>query len=173
MGKLFLLFTVLPILDLWLLLRIGRMVGFWPAVALVIATGLLGAWLARLEGFRVLQSWRESLAAGRLPEEGVLSGVLVLAGAALLVTPGVITDAIGLALLFPPSRRFIAAALRRSIRQRIEVGRVRVFTFGGPPPRPPDDRGEVIDVTPGRAHGRGDVIDVTPRRDLPADREGS
>jgi UPF0716 protein FxsA len=150
-GKLFLLFTILPILDLWLLLRIGGAIGFWPAVALVIGTGLAGAWLARAEGFRVLRSWQTSLAAGRAPEEGVLSGVLVLVGAALLVTPGVITDALGLALLFPPTRRIVAAALRRRLAAQVAAGHVRVMRFGGPPPA--------------RTPGEGVVVDVTPRRD--------
>jgi UPF0716 protein FxsA len=152
-GKLFLLFTLLPLLDLWVLLRIGRAVGFWPALALVVATGLAGAWLARAEGFRVLRSWQSSLASGRMPEEGVLSGVLVLVGAALLVAPGVITDVIGLALLVPPTRRLAAAALRRRFLRSVETGRVRVVTYGAPrtSPRASDD---VIDVTPPRDHTR-------------------
>jgi UPF0716 protein FxsA len=150
-GKLFLLFTILPVLDLWLLLRIGGAIGFWPAVALVIGTGLLGAALARTEGFRVLRSWQTALAAGRLPEEGVLSGVLVLVGAALLVTPGVITDAVGLLLLLPPVRKLVAAALRRRLAGQVAAGRVRVMRFGGPPAGP--DRAQDV------------VVDVTPRRD--------
>src|SRR5512133_3368082 len=100
MGKLFLLFTALPLLDLWVLLRIGGAIGFWNTIALVVATGLAGAWLAKLEG-------------ARTPDEGVLSGALVLAGGLLLVSPGVITDALGLVLLFPPTRRVVATALRR------------------------------------------------------------
>lgn len=155
MGKLFVLFTALPLVDLWVLLQIGRALGFWSTVALVVGTGMAGAWLARTEGFRVLHEWRRAIAEGRLPEEGVLSGLLVLAGGLLLVTPGVITDAIGLVLLFPPSRRLAAAALRRWLRRQIQEGRVRVVTSrGGFPPRPaPDD--EPIDVTPPR---RGDRL---------------
>lgn len=153
-GKLFLLFTILPVLDLWLLLRIGGAIGFWPAVALVIGTGLLGAALARTEGFRVLRSWQTALAEGRLPEEGVLSGVLVLVGAALLVTPGVITDVVGLLLLFPPVRRLVAATLRRRLAGQVAAGRVRVMRFGGAPYRPAS-RPEPEDV----------IVDVTPRRD--------
>jgi UPF0716 protein FxsA len=147
-AKLFLLFTALPLLDLWLLLHVGRAIGFWSTVALVILTGIAGAWLARTEGFRVLRSWQQALAQGRVPEEGVLSGALVLAGGLLLVTPGVITDALGLALLFPPSRRLVAAGLRRWLRRQIDAGRVRVVTMGGPRPDEP------IDVTPPRPDGR-------------------
>jgi UPF0716 protein FxsA len=152
-SKLFLLFTALPLVDLWVLLQIGRALGFWSTVALVVGTGLAGAWLAKSEGLRVLHAWRRAVAEGRLPEEGVLSGVLVLAGGLLLVTPGVITDAIGLVLLFPPSRRVAAAALRRWMRRQIASGRIRVVASGpGFRPRAPAD--EPIDVTPPRG-GRG------------------
>ncbi|HET7753885.1 MAG TPA: FxsA family protein [Anaeromyxobacteraceae bacterium] len=155
MGKLFLLAAALPLLDLWLLFRIGRSIGFWPAVAFVLVMGVVGAWLARAEGFRVLRSWQASLAAGRLPDEGVLSGVLILVGAALLVLPGIITDVLGLALVFAPTRRLVAAGLRRRIATQVAAGRVRVVTFGGvAPTREPVE--DAIDVTPPRDHRRLD-----------------
>jgi UPF0716 protein FxsA len=115
----------------------------------VLLTGFAGATLARLEGLRVLGAWRAALAAGRLPEEGVLSGVLVLVGAVLLVTPGVISDVAGLALLVPASRRLAARALRAWLARQIRSGRVRVVSAGarGDPRRPPASR-EVVDVTP-------------------------
>lgn len=149
MGKLFLLFTALPLLDLWVLLQLGRALGFWSAVALVLATGFAGAWLAKAEGFRVVREWQRAVAEGRMPAEGVLSGALVLAGGLLLVTPGVITDAIGLVLLLPPTRRLVAAALRRWLRRQVEAGRIHVMTSGDPF-RSGRDRDEPIDVTPRR-----------------------
>lgn len=145
MGKLFLLFVALPLVDLWVLVQIGRALGPWTALALVLGTGLAGAALARAEGYRVLRSWRSALAEGRLPDEGVLSGVLVLAGGVLLVTPGVITDALGLALLFPPTRRAVAAGVRRWLRRELDAGRVRVATWR---PGPFGHPGPEIDVTP-------------------------
>ena len=150
MAKLFLLFTLLPLVDLWVLLAIGRALGFWPTVALTVATGVAGAALAKAEGRRVVAGWRRAAAEGRLPEEGVLSGALVLAGGVLLVSPGVITDALGLALLFPPTRRLAAAALRRALARGVQSGRVRVVTFGSRPPPRGRDGGEPIDVTPPR-----------------------
>jgi UPF0716 protein FxsA len=144
---LFLLFTVVPVLELWLLIRIGGEIGALPTIALLLVTGLAGAWLAKREGRRVLQGWRRAVAEGRMPEEGILSGALVLAGGVLLVSPGVLTDVLGLALLFPPTRRLAARALRRSVERRMARGSIRVFrTGGGSPPEP--RRGEVIDVTP-------------------------
>jgi UPF0716 protein FxsA len=150
-GRLFLLFVAVPLLDLWLLLRIGRGLGFWPTIALVVVTGMTGAWLAKIEGLRVLRAWQRAVAEGRLPEEGVLSGALVLVGALLLVTPGVITDVAGLALLFPPTRRLAARGLRRWLERQVRTGRVRVVTFGDVGPRRP---GDVIDVTPPRSDRR-------------------
>jgi UPF0716 protein FxsA len=149
MARLFLLFTALPLLDLWVLLHIGRAIGFWSTIALVVATGFAGAWLAKAEGVRVLRGWQRAVAEGRLPDEGVLSGALVLAGGLLLVSPGVITDALGLLLLSPPTRRVVAAGLRRWLERQIATGRIRVVSHGGfGRPRPGVD--EPVDVTPRR-----------------------
>jgi UPF0716 protein FxsA len=144
MGRLFLLFTFVPLLDLWVLVRIAGTIGPWGTLALIVVPSLLGAWLARREGLRVLRSWQRAIAEGRMPEEGLISAGLVLAGGVLLITPGVITDATGLALLFPPIRRVAAAGVRWWIRRRIDDGTIHVVTHGG------GDRDEPIDVTPRR-----------------------
>ncbi|MFP2911949.1 FxsA family protein [Pyxidicoccus sp. 3LFB2] len=127
---LLLAFTVVPFIELYLLLAIGREVGFLPTLAMVLVTGLIGASLARREGARVMRSWRESMARGQVPEDGILSGALVLVGGALLVAPGVFTDVVGLLLLIPPTRRFVAARLRRSLERKVHDGSVRVTTVG-------------------------------------------
>lgn len=151
-GKLLLLFIAVPLLDLWLLLQIGRALGPWSTVALLLATGMAGAWLAKAEGFRVIHAWQRALAEGRVPEEGILSGALVLAGGLLLVAPGVITDVLGVVLLAPPTRRLVAAGLRRWLRRQIASGRVRVVRHGWEPSRGDE---EEIDVTP-----RADAVDA-------------
>jgi UPF0716 protein FxsA len=150
-GRLFLLFTLVPLLELYLLLTLGRLMGVQATVLLVLVTGLLGAALARREGLRVLGQYREALSQGRLPEEGILGGVLVLVGGVLLVTPGVLTDVLGLALLFPPTRRALANLVRRRLEKGLRKGTVRAvgFGFGGfgrPPPGPP-----VIEAEPEQA----------------------
>ncbi len=138
MGKyLFLAFTLIPLIELYLLLAMGRQFGFWPTVGSVLLTGVLGTVLARREGMRVLREWQGSLSQGRVPEEGILGGVLVLVGGVLLVAPGVLTDVTGLLLLFPPTRKWVAAGVRRVLERRVASGRVRVSTFqvgsfGGP-----------------------------------------
>lgn len=135
---LLLAFTVVPFIELYLLLAIGREVGFWPTVGGVLLTGLIGAWLAKKEGVRVLRRWQESLAQGRMPEEGLMGGVLVLVGGVLLVSPGVLTDVVGLFLLFPPTRKLVAAVVLRRLERRMAAGTLRVTTFqSGPFPGGP------------------------------------
>lgn len=140
MGKyLFLAFTVIPLVELYLLLAMGQHLGFWPTLGSVVLTGLLGTVLARREGVRVLREWQRSLSQGRVPEEGILGGVLVLVGGVLLVAPGVLTDVTGLLLLFPPTRRLVAAVVRRGLERRVASGRLRVTTFqAGPFGKPAD-----------------------------------
>lgn len=122
---------VVPILELYLLLAIGRQIGPMPTLAWVLLSGMVGASLSRREGRRVLRHWRESMARGQVPEEGILSGVLVLAGGVLLIIPGVITDVVGLLFLLPPVRRLISARMRHSLERKVRDGSVHVTTFGG------------------------------------------
>jgi len=107
-GKFILLFTLIPLVEFYLLTVIGGAIGFWNTVGLVIVTGILGGWLAKLEGRRAWRTWQGALAEGKIPEEGVLGGALLLVGGVLLITPGVLTDAVGLLLLIPLTRKLIA-----------------------------------------------------------------
>lgn len=153
MGKLVLLFTVVPLLDLWLLLAIGEQIGFWATIGLTIFTAVLGAYLAKREGRRVIAKWHQAVQALRVPEEGVLSGVLVLAGAVLLVAPGVLTDAMGILLLVPPTRRFVAGLLRGRLEHRFSA---HSMTSGGFSVRVVD----FSSVGGGAGRSSRDVIDV-------------
>lgn len=140
MGRLFLLFTLVPVLELYLLMGIGARIGAIQTLALIVVTGVLGAYFAKREGLRVLRSWQEAVSRGQMPEEGVLGGVLVLVGGVLLVTPGVLTDAVGLALLFPVSRRVVVSGLRRYLGAHVTTQGAMGFggqsfvgtSFGGP-----------------------------------------
>ncbi len=143
-AKLLLLFTVVPLCEFYLLLTIDELIGLWPTVALVLCTGVVGAWLARAEGLRVLRHWQRSLVRGKVPEDGVLGGVLILVGGVLLVTPGVMTDIVGLLLLIPPTRRTIATMIRAQMEKRIRDGRIKVVSvsdFGDQSPFVPDPDG--------------------------------
>lgn len=119
MGKLLLLFILVPLCDAVLLAKIGALIGWMNTLTLVVVTGVLGAWLFRVEGGRAWGQWQDALAEGRLPEQGVLGGVLLLLGGALLVTPGVITDVVGLLLLLPPTRALAVRVLRPWLLGRI------------------------------------------------------
>ena len=131
MGKwLFLAFTVIPVVELWLLVRLGGVVGAGPTIGLVLLTGAVGAFLAKQEGLRVLRDWQGAMERGRLPEDGVLSGLLVLVGGVLLVTPGMMTDVVGFALLLPQTRRPIADRIRARVEEKIRDGAMRVETQG-------------------------------------------
>lgn len=159
--------VVLPFVDLYLLLLIGREVGFWPTVGAVLAAGLIGSFLARKEGVRVLRRWQESVARGQVPQEGLLGGVLVLAGGVLLVIPGVLTDVVGLVLLFPPTRRLIAGLVRRRLERGMAEGTVRITTFqsgpfpGGPFGPPPEDEPFASRPSrPGLKRGPGEEVDA-------------
>jgi UPF0716 protein FxsA len=146
-GKLILLFTVVPFVELYLLLLLGRLMGFFPTVGLVLLTGLVGAALARTEGLRVVRQWQQDLAQGRVPEEGVLGGLLVLVGGVLLITPGVLTDVVGFLLLFPSTRMVLVDILRRRLERQVREGNLHVWTSTRGPgagPWPPDSG--IIDV---------------------------
>ena len=153
MGRFLLLFILVPLAEALLLAKIGALMGWMNTIALVVLTGVVGAWLFRLEGGRAWGKWQEALAHGRLPEEGVLGGVLLLVGGVLLITPGVITDLVGLLLLLPPTRALAVAWLRPWLQARIaaqaderrEASRVRVIHFDmgavpHPHPSPPVGR---------------------------------
>ena len=89
-GRLALLFVVVPIVELMLLIELGQYIGLLPTLGLVMLTGVTGAWLARAEGLRVLVQFQKELASGQLPGQALLDGISVLIGGALLLTPGVL-----------------------------------------------------------------------------------
>jgi UPF0716 protein FxsA len=126
LGRLFILFTLVPAIELFLLIEIGQRLGGLTTLGLVLLTGALGAALAKAEGLRVLREWRSSLAEGRVPADSVASGALVLVGGVLLITPGVLTDVVGLSLLVPALRRPIAGYLLRRVETAIARGTLHV-----------------------------------------------
>lgn len=170
MRWLLLLFIVVPLVELYLLLFVGSQIGFWPTVAIVLVTGALGAALAKREGLRVWHSYREALSQGRLPDEGIVGGLLVLLGGALLVTPGMLTDVVGFCLLLPVSRHFVANHIRAAIASKLDQGVVQVITHG--PGGFVDVRGPG-DVDDDFVHASpfDDVFDRRPRGDV-VDTEG-
>ncbi len=111
MTRLFLLFTVVPAVELYLLMTLGSMFGPAATLAVIVVTGILGAGLARQEGFNVLQRLASDVQQGQAPTQGLAEGALVAAGGLLLVTPGVLTDLVGFSLVIPLTRRILAQRL--------------------------------------------------------------
>ena len=123
--KLFLLFTIIPVIELTLLIKIGTLIGTLNTVMLVIFTAVVGAYLVRMEGLGVIYRFQQNMQEGRFPGEEILDGAMILVAGALLVTPGVATDIIGFLLVFPSSRRMIKISLRRYIERRISTVNIR------------------------------------------------
>ncbi len=113
---LFVLFIAIPLLEIWVLIQVGGLIGALPTIALVVATALLGAWLLRQQGLSTLQRAQRAMAHGEPPAIEIMEGMLLFFAAALLLTPGFLTDTIGFALLLPPlRRRLIVAGLQRGV----------------------------------------------------------
>ena len=141
-GLLFLLFLAVPVLEIWVIVKVGEAIGLLPTLALLIGDSLFGAWLMRSQGRVVWRRFREALAEGRVPAREVLDGVLVIIGGALQIAPGFVTDGIGLLLVLPPTRAIVRRALVRRLARRGTTG--AVWGFGtGPRSGTPADRGDV------------------------------
>lgn len=126
MFKILALFLILPLMELALLIEIGSHIGTLATVGLILATGALGAFLARSQGLEVLRRLRVETAAGRLPAAPMVDGVIILLAGAVLLTPGVVTDILGFLCLVPAFRQFLKALLWRKLRHWVEQNRVQV-----------------------------------------------
>ena len=102
--KLFLAFTLIPLVEIYLLIKLGQNFGAITSILLVIFTGILGAYLARMEGLRTLFRIQETMREGRMPGEELLDALLIAIAGLVLITPGFITDVAGFLLLFPFTR---------------------------------------------------------------------
>jgi UPF0716 protein FxsA len=163
---LLLLFSLVPLVELALLLWIGAHTSWWFALGLVIFTGVLGAWLARHEGLRCLRRLQQDLARGKLPADPLLDALMILLAGALLVTPGVLTDALGFALLVSPIRRVVRRWIKRRIRARlIGPGTLRVPSAIVPGRRPlaRSPQANTLLAPPRTAHGVCLLLLTPPR----------
>ncbi len=125
-ARLVLLFTLVPALEIYLLIKVGAGIGAANTILLIIATGVVGAHYARLQGFRVVQRLQASLNEGRLPAAEIIDGAMLLVGGALLLTPGFLTDAVGFSLIFPPTRSWWRRLLVEWLRRKIARGEIVV-----------------------------------------------
>lgn len=119
---LFVLFIVTPLVEIYVLIQVGQVVGAVPTIAALVLISLAGAALVKREGLKAWSRLREALQQARLPAEEVVDGALVLLAGALLLTPGFVTDAIGLLFLLPPSRALVNRAVRSRVRFSLGLG---------------------------------------------------
>lgn len=125
MPLLILIFIVVPIAELYVIIKVGDAIGVLPTLGILVADSLIGSWLLRSQGRAVWRRFTGAMNAGRIPHREVLDGVLVIFGGAFLITPGFITDVIGLLLLIPPTRAIFRRSLVRGAGARFIPG-VRV-----------------------------------------------
>jgi UPF0716 protein FxsA len=121
MGRLFLLFLLVPLAEIYLLIRVGEVIGAPATIGLVIATAFLGAALARREGLRTFVAIQRSVAQGRLPTDDLVEGVMILFAGLVLLTPGFLTDALGFFVLLPPTRRWLRRYLVEWLKRRADL----------------------------------------------------
>jgi UPF0716 protein FxsA len=140
-------FIVVPLAELYVILKVGDAIGVLWTIALLAADSLLGSVLLRTQGRSVWRRFNEALSSGRMPHREVLDGVLVIFGGAFLITPGFLTDIVGLVLLIPPTRAIVRRLAVRRLGKRIAVGVV-----GGQAAQPFDVEGTATEhhAPPGR-----------------------
>jgi UPF0716 protein FxsA len=119
---LILAFILVPIAELYVIIQVGGAIGVGPTIAILILDGFLGAFLLRHQGRAAWVRFNRALAENRIPHKEVLDGVLIIFGGALLLTPGFLTDIVGLVLLIPPTRAGVRALMARIVKGRLSMG---------------------------------------------------
>lgn len=127
--RLFLAFTLIPIIEIYFLIKIGQVIGPLSTIALVLGTGFAGAWLARQQGMQTMFRVRSNLQQGIMPAEDLLDGFLILIAGIVLLTPGLLTDCTGILLLIPPVRLRFKRYLRKKFDEWINTHEVHITRF--------------------------------------------
>jgi UPF0716 protein FxsA len=133
-------FVVVPILEIYVIIQVGQVIGAWWTILLLIADSIFGSWLIAHEGRRAWQALTVALSSGRMPSRELADGALILVGGTLMVSPGFVTDAVGIVLILPFTRPFARAALTRVVARRLLTA-----ARPGSGPQGPVVRGEVVD----------------------------
>ena len=131
LARLLAIFTLVPFIELYLLLKIGSYLGALNTIILILVTGILGAFLARMEGVRTFRQIMRSLSKGIVPAEELVDGVLIFISGLFLVTPGVLTDIVGIFLLIPQTRNLFKRWLRRRFDRMVASGSVNLHFKSG------------------------------------------
>ncbi len=121
MALLVALFIVVPIVELWVIIEIGSLIGVWPTIALLLADALLGSLLLRHQGRGAWRRFNEAIAERRFPGREVADGLLIAIGGTLLLTPGFVTDIVGAIFLIPPTRAIVRRLMRGYVGRRFVI----------------------------------------------------
>ncbi len=126
------LFLVIPIIEIYFLLKVGDMIGAFPTIILVVLTAVIGAGLLRQQGLSTLARLQQNMGQGKIPAQDMIEGVLLAVGGALLMTPGFVTDTMGFLCLLPFSRTFIAKNIMKRSADKMKAGvNAQMGGFGG------------------------------------------
>jgi UPF0716 protein FxsA len=147
-GALFVVFVVVPLVEIYVLVQVGQVIGAGWTIALLLLDAVLGTWLIKHEGGRAWRSLQEALRSGRMPATEIADGALILIGGTLMLAPGFITDAFGILLILPFTRPVFRRLLAAAVGRRLVMGAVDVRRPGPGPAEGPVVRGEVIDEEP-------------------------
>ena len=157
-------FVVVPLVEIWVILQVGQLVGPWWTIVLLVLDSMLGAWLIKREGGRAWLALREALARGRMPAREIADGALILIGGTLMLSPGFVLDILGILLILPFTRPVARRLLTTVVERRLVVGPAFGPGFGpgfgtgfGPGSGPDDD--ERPGPGPGGPVVRGDVVE--------------
>ncbi len=124
--RLLILFISVPIVEIYVLLEAGELIGLWPTISLIFLTGIAGAYLARTQGSDTAKKIQIALQKGEMPTEELLDGAMILAGGITLLTPGFVTDLIGFSLLLPVTRTLIKEITRKWLKRMVDTGQVHI-----------------------------------------------
>lgn len=139
-------FVVVPLLEIYVLIQVGQVIGPWWTILLLIADSIFGAWLIKREGRRAMRAFNEALASGRMPARELADGILILVGGTLMLAPGFVTDAFGMLMILPFTRPLARGALTRLVAARLVAGPNFGPNVQRPRPEPPGSvvEGEVV-----------------------------
>ncbi|MCW2773496.1 MAG: FxsA cytoplasmic rane protein [Nocardioides sp.] len=139
---LFTIFILVPLIEIYVLIQVGQVIGPWWTILLLVLDSILGTWLIKREGGRAWRALRDALDSGRMPGTELADGALILIGGTLMLAPGFVTDAFGILLILPPTRPVFRRLLTMLVARRVVLN----VTRPGPGPSSgPVVRGEVVD----------------------------
>jgi UPF0716 protein FxsA len=141
-AVLFTVFILVPLLEIYVIIQVGQVIGAWWTILLLVADSIFGTWLIRREGARAWRALREALERGRMPATELADGGLILVGGTLMLAPGFVTDGFGILLILPFTRPLFRGVLARMVARRVTVLDTRRPGRG---PEGPVVRGEVVD----------------------------